>query len=461
MLNILFDHLLAELRAQPVIRRVGRIRTVSRGVIGAAGLGDVASVGDRVSLGRGMGGEIVALTGDHVSVLPDAGTAGLRAGDPVVLGGPPTVSPDDSWLGRVIDPDGRALDGRPLLRGPRARAVASPPPPAGGRRGLGPRLETGMQLFDTILPVARGQRVGLFAGPGVGKSTLMGRFALGLDADVIVIALVGERGRELNEFTRRILGPAVMARTVVVAATSDTAPGLRRRAAETAMAVAEHFRDTGRHVLLLIDSITRMAEAHREIALAAGEEAALRGHPASMVSRIAGLAERAGPGAAGASDITAVFTVLVAGSDMDEPVADTLRGLIDGHVVLDRRIADRGRFPAVDVTRSISRALPEAASDVELGMIGEARRLIGLLEDAELMLRSGLYEAGSDADLDRAVALRPRLEQFLSGRARGGVAGSFAALSAVLGGPAPGDGDGGASVQSAPEPEATTPSQAG
>ena len=269
----------------------------------------------------------------------------------------------------------------------------------------------------------------------VGKSSLLGRFARGVTADVVVIALVGERGRELREFTERVLGPSGMARSVVVTATSDQSPLVRRMCALTAMAVAEHFRDKGLHVLLLVDSVTRFAEAHREVALAGGEDATLRGYPPSLTRAIMGLAERAGPGPEGAGDITAVFSVLVAGSDMEEPVADILRGVLDGHVILDRRIAERGRFPAIDLLRSVSRSLPEAATEKENALIGEARRLLGAYDRAELMIQAGLYAAGSDPVIDRAIKVWPLLDGFLAEAApASGVEGSFERLRVCLAG---------------------------
>ena len=225
-------------------------------------------------------------------MLANGSPDGLAIGTPVELAGPAEISPDDSWIGRIIDPNGRPLDGKPLFRGPVARPLRTEAPPAAQRRALGERLSTGVAVFDTLLPLVRGQRIGLFAGSGVGKSSLLAKFARGVAADIVVIALVGERGRELREFTERVLGPAGMARSVVVAATSDQPALTRRRCAYTAMAVAEHFRDQGLHVLFLADSITRFAEAHREVALAAGESSALRGFPPSLNQAIMGLADR-------------------------------------------------------------------------------------------------------------------------------------------------------------------------
>ncbi len=242
----------------------------------------------------------------------------------------------------------------------------------------------------------------------------MADFARGVEAEVVVIALVGERGRELREFTEGALGAEGLKRAVVVAATSDQSPLVRRRCLPAAMAVAEHFRDAGQHVLLLADSVTRFAEAHREVALAAGEAASMRGWPPSMAQAVTQLAERAGPGEEGRGDITAVFSVLVPGSDMEDPVADVLRGVLDGHVVLDRRIAERGRFPAIDLLRSVSRSLPGAATAEENALIARARQLLGAWDRAEMMVQAGLYAKGADPLVDAAVAVWPALDAFLA-----------------------------------------------
>ena len=287
-------------------------------------------------------------------------------------------------------------------------------------------------MFNTLLPLVRGQRIGLFAGSGVGKSSLLAKLARGVSADVVVIALVGERGRELREFVEKVLGPEGMARSVIVAATSDQSPLVRRRCAWAAMTVAEHFRDQGKHVLFLADSVTRFAEAHREVALAAGEPPSLRGFPPSTSHSIMSLAERAGPGLEGAGDITAIFSVLVAGSDMDEPVADILRGVLDGHVVLDRAIAERGRFPAIDLLRSVSRSLPDAATAEENRLIGAARRLLGAYANAEMMIQAGLYAHGSDAQIDKAIAVYPDLDQFIAREEEVDTGASFTRLAEIL-----------------------------
>ncbi|MCB2124411.1 MAG: FliI/YscN family ATPase [Rhodobacteraceae bacterium] len=424
----------AEIGGCSAVCRLARVTEVGRGVLTVGGIGENWRLGDRVRLAGGShaGGEIVALGNGRATILTDEPADGVRLGDRVENLGTVGVAPDDSWIGRIIDPFGRPTDGMPLLRGTRERPLRASPPAPARRRRLGSRLETGIAIFNTLLPLVRGQRIGLFAGSGVGKSSLLAKFARGVEADVTVIALVGERGRELREFVEGVLGPEGMAKCVIVAATSDQSPLVRRRCAWTAMAVAEHFRDEGRQVLFLADSITRFAEAHREVALAAGEPASLRGFPPSTSHLIMSLAERAGPGTEGTGDITAVFSVLVAGSDMDEPVADILRGVLDGHVVMEREIAERGRYPAINLLRSVSRSLPHAATEAENALISRARRLLGAYDRAEMMIQAGLYAAGSDPQVDAAIRVWPALDAFLSEDAPEGATESFARLRAIL-----------------------------
>lgn len=413
----------------------GHVNGVSAAGLVAGGLSQLVRLGTRAEILRESGplaAEVIRISGPEVLLLPEGSGEGVGLGDPVRLVSPPRFAPADDWIGRVIDPEGRPLDGRPLLPGLLPRPLRNAPPPPEGRRALGARLATSYAVLDTLLPLVRGQRIGLFAGSGVGKSTLLAGLATGVEADVIVIGLVGERGRELRHFIDDVLGPEGMRRAVVVAATSDRAPQIRARAAHAATAVAEHFRDAGCNVLLLLDSVTRFAEAHREIAAAGGEPANLRGFPASTAPAIAALCERAGPGRVGQGDITAVYSVLVAGSDMEEPVADMLRGVLDGHVVLDRTIAEGGRFPAIDVLRSVSRALPAAAGEIENQLIAEARAHLGAHDRAALMIRAGLYVAGSDPQTDAAIAVRPALDEFLALRGTTGTDASFVALRKAL-----------------------------
>ncbi|MGI9437003.1 MAG: FliI/YscN family ATPase, partial [Geminicoccaceae bacterium] len=358
--------------------------------------------------------EVMAIDERGVLLLPYAEPTGVRLGSTV------TLAPDDnrirpnlSWLGRVIDPMGQPLDRGPKLddgaRGYplRARAVA-----AHLRRDLGDRLGLGVRALNLFSPCRRGQRLGIFAGTGVGKTTLLSMMARHSDADVLVLGLIGERGRELYGFLNDGLGEAGLERSIVVVATSDMPAMLRRRAAETTMAVAEALRDQGLSVLCLIDSVTRYAMALREIYLAAGESPASKGYPASVFTELPKLLERAGPGE-GQGSITGLFTVLVEGDDLNDPIADAVRGILDGHVILDRKIAEQGRFPAVDVLKSLSRTAPGCYRPEERPLVEEARRLLRVYEDAAELIQLGAYRLGTDPLTDRAIELRPRIEDLL------------------------------------------------
>ncbi len=421
------------LRALTPSRTVGRLSAIDGAMIWADGLDRHCALGDTFDLPRaGSTAEAICLRDGRVGLLAEGAGRGLRLGDKVLHRGPVRIAPCDGWLGQVIAPDGRTLEGAPSLPGPHWRDLDTAPLNPGLRKPWGARLRSGYNLFDTFLPLVKGQRVGLFAGSGVGKSTLIGHFCKRAEADVIVLALIGERGREIRDFVADTLGPEAMARTVVVAAPSDRSATDRKRCLLTAMTVAEHFRDSGRHVLFLADSITRYAEAHREIAIAAGELPAMRGYPPSLIHDLMKMCERAGPGREGSGDITALFSVLVAGSDMDEPVADILRGTLDGHILLDRSIAEQGRFPAVDVLRSVSRSLPEAASQAENTILAQARRLIATADANMDMVRAGLYRRGTDPEIDAALTARPDLETFLTEKNSGAVSDAFDRLALIL-----------------------------
>lgn len=439
MTGVSLENLRASISEIELVRQVGRVAGINNGGMNVTGLARTAALGDRVEVicrgGRLLPGEVRGLGHGEINVLADGPMNGVAIGDRVVLQGEALIAPDHSWLGRVVDPFGKPLDGYPIARGALARSVEALPPAPAARKSLGERLETGLCAFNTMLPIVRGQRIGLFSGSGVGKSSLLAQLAKGISADVVVLALIGERGRELRHFVENVLGPEGMARSVVVSATSDQSPLTRRRCAWTAMAVAEHFRDRGDHVLFLADSVTRFAEAHREVALAMGEPPTLGGYPPSLAHAIMTMAERAGPGTEAQGDITAVFSVLVAGADMDGPVADILRGVLDGHIVLERAIAERGRFPAINLLRSVSRSLPDAASPEENAVIQEAREMLGVYDRSELMIQSGLYAAGSNPLIDRAISIWPQLDALIAQPEPDTIDDSFRRLRQALGRP--------------------------
>lgn len=415
---------------------LGRVNKISGGTIEVSGLGHHAALGNRLHLVREneppLEGEVIKINKACVSMMCEDELSGVKLGHPVRLMPSLRFCPDDSWIGRVIDPLGRPLDGEPLLPGLKEFPIETAPQRAIERRALGNAMTTGFCVFNTALPIVRGQRLGLFAGSGVGKSRLIAQLVQSLEADLIVLALIGERGRELRDFVKTTLGPESMKRCVVVAATSDMAPLLRRRSAQSAMSVAEYFRDQGKHVVYFADSITRFAEAHREVALNMGELPTLRGYPASTAHKIMSLCERAGPGSGTSGDITAIFSVLVAGSDMDEPIADILRSVLDGHVVLDREVAERGRFPAIDLLRSVSRSLPEAASQSQNEALIVMRNLLGKYQRSETMIQAGLYVAGQDSDLDDAVKIWKDLDSFIGLKEPGTIEQSYQKLFTLL-----------------------------
>lgn len=436
MLSQSFAPLVSSIKAIPRSECDGSISATSSNIIQVIGLSKIGQVGDIVEVfpsGRdAVFGEILALRGATADILPESGSQGMALNDRVRHLGPTRIRPDKSWLGRVIDPFLRPMDGRPLVEGTADVPLKASPPAPTKRKRLGSRIETGIAAFDTLLPIVRGQRIGIFSGSGVGKSTLLADLAKGVDADVIVICLIGERGREVRDFLEDTLGPEGLKRAVVIAATSDQSAMVRRRGAWVGMAVAEFFRDQGAHVFLLSDSMTRFAEAHREIAVSSGEDPSLQGFPPSTSQELMALSERAGTGLEGSGDITAVFSVLVQGSDMEGPIADIMRGVLDGHVVLERKIAERGRFPAIDILKSVSRSLPAAASPSELEILERTRRVMGAYDEAELMIQAGLYEPNSSEIIDAAIVARPKFEAFLSNRNTGSAERSFSALDACL-----------------------------
>jgi ATP synthase in type III secretion protein N len=407
------DKLRARLSSTTTVHAVGRVLGVTglsvRASLPAARVGDVVVIRRK---GDPLLGEIVGFDEAEAVVLPLGALSGVGPDDAVEsTGAPLEVRASDALLGRVVDGLGRPVDGKPDVAGIGV-PVDRDPPPALGRRPVSKPLPTGVRVVDALLTLGEGQRIGLFAGSGVGKSTLLGAVARGTRADVVVVALVGERGREVGEFLDRCLGQAGRKKSVVVVATSD-APALERlRAAQVATAYAEYFRDQGRRVMLLVDSVTRFARAQREVGLSAGEPPARRGYPPSVFAMLPRLLERSGQGEKGS--ITAAYTVLVEGSDMDEPIADEVRAVVDGHVVLDRALAARGRYPAVDITTSVSRVMSAIVDGAHLAAATRMRELVATYEARRDLVLLGAYAKGTDKDLDKAIEAMPRIEAFLA-----------------------------------------------
>jgi flagellum-specific ATP synthase len=415
----LLSKLAEEIHALDPRRFEGRVTGLSGSLVEATGPIEALALGARATIhgARVTRGEIVGFRGDRALLAPFDSIDSIRPGARVVLeGATPMVRPSRAWLGRVIDCFGNPVDGQgPLPQGLRPHLVRAPPPSAHDRARVGGRLDVGVRALNIFAALCRGQRMGVFAGSGVGKSVLMSMLARGAQADVIVIGLVGERGREVKEFIEDTLGEDGRRRSVVVVATSDESAARRRLAPHMACAVAEHFRDEGKDVLLLVDSVTRFAMAQREIGLSVGEPPTTKGYTPSVFAELPKLLERAGPGREGEhGSITALFTVLVDGDDHNEPIADAVRGILDGHIVMERGIAERGRYPAINVLKSISRLMPMCHTPQENTLVARAREALSLYGEMEELIRIGAYKPGADAQVDEAVRVRPALERVLA-----------------------------------------------
>jgi flagellum-specific ATP synthase len=412
--------LLAErIRAGDWVRRMGRIVRFVGLTLESTGpdarVGEICEIHARG--GRGVTlAEVVGFSDQRVLLMPFGDLQGIEIGSEVIATGRTAdVACGEELLGRVIDAFGQPLDDEPLAT-PAARNALYPPPLNPLQRGMVREvLETGIRAIDTLLTLGRGQRVGIFAGSGVGKSTVLGMLAREVKADVSVIALIGERGREVRAFVEEGLSAEARKRCVVVAATSDQPPLVRRRAAFLATAVAEHFRDAGLNVCLTMDSITRVAMAQREIGLAAGELPTARGYTPSVFTMLPRLLERGGV-RNGKGSMTALYTVLVEGDDVNEPISDSVRSILDGHIVLSRDIAHRGRYPAIDVTRSISRLASSLTTEKERSVVTDAIKVLATYESSRDLIEVGAYRAGTTPAVDRAILLLPALEQFLAQR---------------------------------------------
>lgn len=428
------DALRERLEAIAAVRPTGRVVAVTglavRFTMPGVRVGDVVEIRRR---GDPLACEVVGFSGGEAVGMPLGALAGVGPEDEVVgTGGGLLVRASPALLGRVLDGLGRPIDGAGAVSGGEPVLVDRDPPSPLDRRPVERPMATGVRVLDALLTLGEGQRVGLFAGSGVGKSTLLGAVTRGTEADVVVVALVGERGREVGEFLDHALGEAGRKKSVVVVATSDVSALERLRAAGVATAYAEYFRDQGAKVMLLVDSVTRYARAAREVGLAAGEPPARRGYPPSVFASLPRLLERSGQGPRGS--ITAIYTVLVEGGDMDEPVADEVRGVLDGHVVLDRAIAARGRYPAVDVTVSLSRVMDQVVTPEHKAAAAKLRRLVGTYEAKRDLVLLGAYAKGTDKDLDEALAKMPKIEELLrqSPADRVAFADAVAALQAAI-----------------------------
>lgn len=380
------------------------------------GLSGGVNLGDQVVYQGSKGaefGEIIRIETDSVLVKPYASRSELGLGLKVTRCGELSFYPDDSWRGRIINAFGHPIDDKgPLEEGPSLASFNAPPPPPVGRARVKDAAKTGVRVLDLFTPICHGQRLGIFAGSGVGKSTLLSMIARSNAFDTVVIGLIGERGREVREFVEETLGDQ-LEKSVVVVATGDESPMMRRLAPKTAVTIAEHFRDQGQSVLLIVDSITRYAHALRDVALAAGEPALSRGYPPSVFSELPLLLERAGPGLEGAGMMTAIFSVLVDGDDHNDPVADNIRGLLDGHVVLDRHIAEEGRYPAVNVLGSISRLAQYCWSPQERELITKLKAMVAKFEDTKDLRMMGGYKEGVDPVLDQSIEVTPKIYRAL------------------------------------------------
>ncbi|MTI44929.1 flagellum-specific ATP synthase [Roseibium hamelinense] len=401
----------------------GRVAAVQGLLVEVAGPVHEMSVGSLLEIESGenspkIPAEVVGFREDRALCMPFSGLEGVRMGCKAIIKSRDSIiHPAQSWLGRVVNAMGQPIDGKgDLENGGVPRKLRNAPPPASERARVGPPLDLGVRALNTFVTCCEGQRMGIFAGSGVGKSVLMSMLARNTQCDVAVIGLIGERGREVQEFIEDDLGESGLERSVIVVATSDESVLMRRQAAYLTMSVAEHFRDLGKNVLCMMDSITRFAMAQREIGLSIGEPPTSKGYTPTVFTELPRLLERAGPGKAGTGSITGLFTVLVEGDNHNEPVADAVRGILDGHIVMERAIAERGRYPAINVLKSVSRTMPRCVPEEHLPVLRQARRLLSTYTDMEELIRLGAYRKGSDPIVDEAISKFDPIEAFLDQR---------------------------------------------
>ncbi|MFN3133757.1 flagellar protein export ATPase FliI [Roseibium sp.] len=413
--------LFAEIDSLMATEIYGRVAAVQGLLVEIAGPIHEMSVGSRLLIDSGednpqVPAEVVGFREGYALCMPFSGLEGVRMGcKAVITSRESVVHPSNAWLGRVINALGEPIDGKgPLPNGGLPRKLRSAPPPASERARVGPPLDLGVRALNTFVTCCEGQRMGIFAGSGVGKSVLMSMLARNTQCDTAVIGLIGERGREVQEFIEDDLGEEGLARSVVVVATSDESVLMRRQAAYLAMTVAEHFRDEGDKVLCMMDSVTRFAMAQREIGLSIGEPPTSKGYTPTVFTELPRLLERAGPGKTGSGSITGLFTVLVEGDNHNEPVADAVRGILDGHVVMERGIAERGRYPAINVLKSVSRTMPRCVPAEQQPVLRKAKQLLSTYTDMEELIRLGAYRRGSDPTVDEAIFRFGPIDDFLN-----------------------------------------------
>ena len=418
------SHLVAAIEAIDPLVVTGKVAGVSGLLIESRGGLTRLAVGARAEIERrGMAAlpaEVVGFREDKALLMPFGPVEGVAPGADIrIIDQAASVRPTRAWLGRIINAFGQPIDGGPPLpQGPVAYPLRASPPPAHSRARVGERLALGVRAMDVFTTTCRGQRLGIFAGSGVGKSVLMSMLARHATCDAVVVGLIGERGREVREFVEETLGEEGLRRAIVVVATSDEPALTRRQSAYMTLAIAEYLRDQNLEVLCLMDSVTRFAMAQREIGLAAGEPPTTKGYTPTVFTELPKLLERAGPGPMRADGsvtgpITGLFTVLVDGGDHDEPIADAVRGILDGHIVMDRKIAERGRFPAIDVLKSVSRTMPDCQTPPERELNRQARQSLAAYANMEELIKIGAYRHGADPTVDRAITLNPALEDFL------------------------------------------------
>jgi flagellum-specific ATP synthase len=400
----------------------GKVTAIKGLLIECSGIEQILSVGSRCLVVHqraeqqdGIICEVLGFKDNTTLLMPFGNLEGIGLGSRVVFLEPESsVYPDESWLGRVVNALGEPADDKgPLIRGTRAYPYRNAPPDAHRRQRVGSKMDLGVRALNTFIPCCYGQRMGIFAGSGVGKSILMSMLSRYSQADVNVIGLVGERGREVQEFIEDNLGEEGLKRSVVITATSSESALMRKYAAYMTLCVAEYFRDQGKQVLCMVDSVTRFAMAQREIGLSSGEPPTSKGYPPTVFSELSSLLERAGPGAQGQGSITGIFTVLVEGDDDNEPISDAVRGILDGHIVMSRDIAQRGRYPAIDILKSVSRMLPDCNNEAENTVLQVARNHLSSYEDMAEMIRLGAYRQGSNQAVDNAIRYYPEIENFL------------------------------------------------